>query len=184
MGGDRERLFLAIQLPESIRHDLSRLREEISGCRWVPAKNLHLTLRFLGDCDHNKRARLSDALQSVRARELKLGLNKLGVFSKRGALSVLWLGAEQVDESLVDLKVAIDEALFQVGFDKDHWPYKAHVTLARLRNVKRGDIEAYIRSNSGAVKESFPVRFFSLMRSLFSEGAVRYEEVCRYPLDG
>ena len=83
---------------------------------------------------------------------------------------MLWLGAEQMDESLVDLKVAIDEALFQVGFEKDHRPYKAHVTLARLRHVKRGDIEAYIRNKSGAVKESFPVRFFSLMRSLFSEG--------------
>ena len=73
MGCDRERLFLAIQLPESIRHDLTRLREEIPGCRWVLDENLHLTLRFLGDCDHNKRARLSVALQNVRARELKLG---------------------------------------------------------------------------------------------------------------
>ena len=46
------RAFLALRLPEEQRRQLAAHVEECArrapGYRWVPAENLHLTLRFLG----------------------------------------------------------------------------------------------------------------------------------------
>src|SRR5215510_14402645 len=48
------RAFIAVELPLAIRQTIwettSRLRKEIGVLiRWVPAENMHLTLKFLGD---------------------------------------------------------------------------------------------------------------------------------------
>jgi len=46
------RCFLAVSLPDPLREKLGQLIEalsqEVAGVKWVPAKNIHLTLRFFG----------------------------------------------------------------------------------------------------------------------------------------
>ncbi len=45
------RLFVAIDLPETIKKRVADIRCELPGAHWVAAEQLHLTLRFIGDAD-------------------------------------------------------------------------------------------------------------------------------------
>ncbi len=53
-GGETLRAFFALDLPSTARERAARASMELrravpEGVRWVPAENLHLTLKFLGD---------------------------------------------------------------------------------------------------------------------------------------
>ena len=43
------RLFVALQPTDPARDALAALADDVSGVRWVPAAQLHLTLRFIGE---------------------------------------------------------------------------------------------------------------------------------------
>ena len=43
------RLFVALDLPPALRQRLATLTGGLSGARWVPPENYHVTLRFIGE---------------------------------------------------------------------------------------------------------------------------------------
>ena len=43
------RLFVAVDLPESIKRNLESMSFGIPGARWVDPQQIHLTVRFVGD---------------------------------------------------------------------------------------------------------------------------------------
>ena len=45
------RLFVAIDLPPEIKKELGKICFGLPGAKWVPADQLHLTLRFIGEVD-------------------------------------------------------------------------------------------------------------------------------------
>ena len=47
------RLFVALEIPESVRERLGMLQGGVPGARWVDDDQLHLTLRFIGEVDEN-----------------------------------------------------------------------------------------------------------------------------------
>ena len=51
------RLFTGIEIPAEISERLALLRGGIPGARWIDKENYHLTLRFIGDVDSDRRQR-------------------------------------------------------------------------------------------------------------------------------
>ena len=45
------RLFIAVDLPESMKENLELMSFGIPGAKWVPLEQLHLTVRFIGEVD-------------------------------------------------------------------------------------------------------------------------------------
>ena len=70
------RSFISLDLPLSLRHELSGHAKLIAGqdkrqiIRWLPPENYHLTLVFLGDVESVKISALQFAL------EQKIGVNE------------------------------------------------------------------------------------------------------------
>ena len=44
-----QRLFFALEMPESVREKLLRIKAPVAGARWQSDAQLHLTLLFLGN---------------------------------------------------------------------------------------------------------------------------------------
>ena len=66
------RLFIAVPLPDSVKAQicagpLSSVALNRPGIRPVPANNLHLTLRFLGDTAESELPAIREALESAAA---------------------------------------------------------------------------------------------------------------------
>ena len=46
------RLFTGLEIPAEVGFALSLKRGGLTGARWIDAENYHITLRFIGDVDH------------------------------------------------------------------------------------------------------------------------------------
>ena len=67
---DSIRTFIALELPQSIHEELSTIISSLkkkvpAGIRWVPANNIHITLKFLGDVSKNNLAAIDQAVGSI-----------------------------------------------------------------------------------------------------------------------
>jgi 2'-5' RNA ligase len=135
--GHRTRAFLALQLPDPQRQLLAGHVEECArrapDYRWVPAPNLHLTLRFLGSLEAPQLGRLQQRLHAVQAAPFEIGLDGRGSFGPRVAPRVVWLGVGSGRQECASLAEAVEEACRDAGLEPDARPFRGHVTLARAR---------------------------------------------------
>ena len=115
------RLFVAIPLPDAVRHDLARLCAGVPGARWTPAENLHLTLRFIGEADGGRYHDIAAALGAVDGAAFDLQLAAVGRFGDRRRARVLWAGVRP-SESLINLQAKIERAALPLGIDPPRRP--------------------------------------------------------------
>lgn len=127
-----QRLFVALALPAVVRGELAAVMRPLTGVRWSPPENLHLTLRFIGACDAEKRDALAESLARVRVEPFVLPVEGLGVFPTRGPAKVLWAGLGGAHTRLFQLRKQVDEALLAVDLTLDVHHFQPHITLGRL----------------------------------------------------
>jgi RNA 2',3'-cyclic 3'-phosphodiesterase len=130
------RLFIAIEIPQSIRSTFASLLKDFRAIapqlKWVRAENLHVTLKFLGETDPAKLGPLQNALAAVRSPErVHLEFRGLGFFPNEKRPRVFWAGM-QSSTNLKSLAADIDQAAHRLGFPLEDRPFTPHLTLARF----------------------------------------------------
>jgi RNA 2',3'-cyclic 3'-phosphodiesterase len=136
------RTFIAIGLPEEIGLEISRLTSKLAehfpGVRWSRPENIHLTLRFLGEIDENRLEDLKAAVEraAVSVAPLELTVAQVGCFGPQRSPRVIWLGLRE-SEPLGSLAAFLEKELVAAGFGVADKPFKAHLTLARIKNPLR-----------------------------------------------
>ena len=177
------RLFLAVDLPEPVRHEVATLCTQVDKIRWVKPHQLHITLRFMGQTPGGALADVRDRLTSVDIPAFDLAVRGAGVFpggasTKRAR--VLWLGLEPV-EPLVRLKHAIDACLGP-DTERGNREFSPHLTLARFTERPDPTLTRFLSQHQAYRSARFQVACFKLYQStLHSSGAV-HEVVATYPL--
>ena len=131
------RLFVAVCFPKEVREELSRLQTGVVGVNWVPAENLHLTLRFIGEVSESDVEDISSALAQICSEPFKINFGELGWFGSRNKIRTLWIGINHCSE-LEGLKRAVDQKLFLSGMGRAGKSFVPHVTLGRVREKPRG----------------------------------------------
>ena len=137
------RAFVAVEIDHAIIQGIfattDELRQKISGVRWTPQTNCHLTLKFLGDVDAGQ----IEAIGQVLERELSLfprftiNAKGLGVFPDATRPRVLWVGVE--GKPLAELAERVEKALTSLGFAQERRKFTPHLTIGRWRQFKRSD---------------------------------------------
>ncbi len=133
------RCFLAVDLDASVREQIAQiggaLEGPLSGARFTPAENLHLTLKFLGELAQSAVERLAEQAAAKLAREpcFEVTLAGLGAFPNARAARVFWLGVSRGGGALARIARKLDATAARFGVPKEKRPYQAHLTLARLR---------------------------------------------------
>lgn len=137
------RCFLAIPLSDEIKDYLFSLATDLKKefkkhnlkASFVPKKNLHLTLMFLGELSDEKIDQIKNSINNLNVKPFKFRIKTLGVFPNEDFIRVLWVGIEP-DKDVIKLQKSIDESLLDVlGLKRDH-EFGAHITLARIRESK------------------------------------------------
>jgi len=187
--GDAVRSFVAIVLPDAIRAELAaavaRLRAQAPRLAWVPAENLHLTLRFLGGLDPVALAAAGEAVAAAAATAapFQVVLGGLGGFPSARAPRVVWAGVVAGGEALAALHRSLERELAARGFPPEERPYHAHVTLGRARDPRGG--RALADALGAAARfGALQVVALHLLRSELGREAARYSELLRAPLGG
>jgi 2'-5' RNA ligase len=137
------RTFVAVELEPAALDQLAalsaRLRQQVTGVRWVRPEGLHLTLRFLGPSSPDRLARLEPTLERAAATcpQSEAQLGGLGMFPERGRPRVLRVGID-VEASVLALQQACERAAVAAGFPPESRPFHPHLTLGRFKhNVPR-----------------------------------------------
>ena len=138
------RTFVALLIPPDWAAHLGALAATLAagtgGLSWVKPENLHVTLRFLGDLDETAvdraRTAVSQALALATAPRARLG--PLGAFPNLSRPRVLWVGLSEGADAVSALAATADEGLRDAGFGPSDRPFRAHITLARVREGARG----------------------------------------------
>jgi 2'-5' RNA ligase len=104
---------------------------------WVDPDRYHVTIRFLGDTSQEEIAAIGNALlKHVNTPERgELDLHQAGSFGPRKKPRVVWVGFK--DQALFEkLKAGVDDALEACGIPTVAQPFRAHLTLGRIRSLK------------------------------------------------
>lgn len=160
------RLFVALVPPVPVRSELALLTAPLAGVRWTPADNLHLTLRFIGECDADKQARFEAGLRRLRVEPFILPVGGLGLFPSRGPAKVLWAGVGNGHPRLYQLRKQVDEALLAVDSGLAVPGFHPHFTLGRLGETHEPKALAqFLERHAGFEAPPFRVAEVVLMAS-------------------
>jgi 2'-5' RNA ligase len=177
------RLFLAVDPPDRVRHEVATLCTQVNQARWVKPHQLHITLRFMGQTPDEALPEMRNRLARVHVPAFELALRGAGVFPGGTTVQrarVLWFGLDPV-EPLAQLKRAIDAHL-GLDTERTNQEYSPHLTLARFTQRPDSTLTQFLSRHQASHGQRFRVSCFKLYQStLHSSGAV-HEAVATYPL--
>lgn len=134
-----KRLFLAVDLPEDVRGQISellrRMRSRLPSVRWVRPDQLHITLKFLGDTPDDQVERVRDEVhQKLRlSRSFSLSAQGFSAFPSPEKARILWVGLSGEMDQLRQLATRLDECCATLGYPMERRPFSGHITLGRLK---------------------------------------------------
>ena len=154
------RLFVAIPMPEAVRNVVHNVQQEMrqrvlpDAVRWTKPEQFHLTLRFLGDVPVERVPALQEAVSTVCAGEpaLRLCAHGIGFFPNARLPRVIWAGVNDGEERLAALQKKIEDAVRSFAEKPAAEKFAGHVTLGRVKSLKRPEIEK-LAAHAQAVKD-------------------------------
>jgi 2'-5' RNA ligase len=127
------RLFYAVAADEEVKaaaaETVARLRRAPADYRWVDPRDMHVTLRFLGETAESAlpevEARMREAAARIAPFELTYGA--VGAFESLEDARVVWVGLDEGHESMLVLAGLL-------GRDEPR-PFSPHLTMGRNRRA-------------------------------------------------
>lgn len=146
------------------------LKRECGG-RAILARNIHLTLIFLGDVERERLPQLEAAAAAVEGPRFELCVGRAEYWRHN---RIVWAGVERCPEALLELVDRLGQGLSSAGFRFDKRAYVPHVTL--LRNARRAPPQAEMPA------VAWPIASFALAESVQREKGRAYEVLREWPL--
>jgi 2'-5' RNA ligase len=180
------RLFVALELPATVRENLGALLESLRAVspqtRWVRSENLHLTLKFIGEAAETKLAAIRSALAGARSDQPTTVIFRgLGFFPNEKRPRVFWAGIE-ASPNLKTLAAEIDRATEKLGIPREQRPFSPHLTLARFEPPELPEkLRSAIQENSAREFGSFRTNQYHLIESKLKPSGAEYTTLESFP---
>lgn len=135
----RIRCFVAIEIPSTIQDKLAQIQDElrkrIRHASWVNPKNIHVTLKFLGEVEHTQLGTIEAAIQKVAMGHFPftMRVGGIGAFPNLKRPRVVWCGVKDGSAEISELAKEINLELDRYGFPRDERAANPHLTIARIK---------------------------------------------------
>lgn len=184
------RLFIAIDLSEQqvkkIRTLQERLKSYLDGVKWVAPRNLHLTLKFLGEVDPDKINQLRTIMDKTAGKiePFNIRFAGCGVFPSPAKARVLWIGVREGFQELQGVASSLEKGLVNFGSAPDKKDYKPHLTLGRLRYpLQENKIRKFLDEEKSFTTEGVRIREMILYESRLLEQGALYSRIYKASFD-
>ena len=142
------RTFIAVEIPPHVQKTIQQKTEPLrkaigtSLVRWVPAQNVHLTLKFLGDVSATSVDSLTQMLRTAAdmSHSFDMQISGLGSFPSLRRPRVLYIGiqapAPKRASGLCELEALyrdIESACARLGYESENRSFSPHLTLGRVK---------------------------------------------------
>jgi 2'-5' RNA ligase len=182
----KRRLFIAINLPEEVKRQLSPLILALAKLnrrvviKWVKSELIHLTFHFLGYLDQIREEKILEIIAKISQNyhQINIKLGGLGAFPNLTSPRVIFLECHEIDGNVMtSLQKEIGKELEQIGFEPERRRWQSHLTLGRVKGGGKVNL---------AVKEipqaTFEIKSVELMESRLSQAGPEYIVVKSFPL--
>jgi len=191
---EKVRSFVAIELSDELKQELVELVDRLrsggqAGVRWVDPRNIHLTLKFLGDVAVDRLDDITGALKeaSRETSPFRLTIRGLGVFPNPGRVRVAWVGVSGQVDVLEGLQQRVESALARLGFAAESRGFTPHLTLARVGDrvspEERQRFGTLIETADFEARHDMAVDAIHLMRSQLTGRGAIYSRLSSIELD-
>jgi len=187
----RHRIFIAINLPEDIKKELSSFQSKWPElpCRWTKKENSHITLMFLGYLSDEELLEVINITKEVASRNQSFSINLIKICygpPKKMPPRMVWAEGEKSEE-LGKLQKDLENSLLSSSFkglpEPEARPYTPHITLGRIRAWEFRQIEPEERPIVDEdVSLSFEVNSIEVMESQLKREGSEYTILESYPL--
>jgi 2'-5' RNA ligase len=182
------RTFIAIDLPDGLLDEIDVVTRQMQELgldgRYPRREGLHLTLKFLGDIEEEAVPEISRMLQTKAGdtEPFKLCLEELGAFPNLRRPRVGWVGLSQ-SEPLRRLHQAVEDGLYELGFERERRSFHPHLTVVRLKSQR--NLEGLVRLVESfswdPEAHCFQVDRLHLYQSILKPDGARYRVLATVP---
>ncbi len=189
---EKLRLFISVSVDPTVIGAITRFQRRLEeavppmAVRWVPAEQMHLTLKFLGSVDASALPKLKAALEPLGKGigAIQMEAEGVGFFPNARNARVIWVGLKGELEALKELQGKVEGASESWAEKEEKRGFKAHLTIGRVREPGKGrDLGQKLESVAAPDFGSWKVTKFRLMRSQLSPHGATHTVVAAYPLE-
>jgi RNA 2',3'-cyclic 3'-phosphodiesterase len=147
-----KRLFIAINIPEDIKHNIFSFANDLLGknkyMRIVPASNIHVTLKFLGNIGIERIEKIDRVLRETAGGfvEFRYKISeKINAFPGPKNARVIFMGIDTGGDKISRIYNKLEDNLNRIKIDREKRKFFPHVTIARVKSNK--DIRQLIETD-------------------------------------
>lgn len=100
----------------------------------VDPKNIHFTIRFLGDVSPPIVEEIFEIMKKVQFTPFEVRISELGAFPNLHYPRVVWAGIASGADQLQNISSKLEPRLQAIGFIPDPKGFSPHLTIARVRS--------------------------------------------------
>jgi 2'-5' RNA ligase len=133
------RSFIAFDITdEKILKNISDAQAKIietgADLKLVEPKNIHATLRFLGEISPIMVDKVYEEMKKISFSPFDFELRGVGVFPNLQRISVVWIGIVKGVKELTDIFSQLEPRICQLGFPPERRGFSPHMTIARVKS--------------------------------------------------
>ena len=185
---ERLRSFIAFDIEDkAIIERLSNAQMELvktgADLKLVEPKNIHITIRFLGNISPGIVEKIFKAMENVNFKPFTVEIRGLGAFPSLRFPRVVWAGIKRGEEELKGIFEQLEPQLRKLGFQPDPKGFSPHITIARVRTGRnKGELIKKLKELIDLEIGVFTAKCLRLKRSTLTPKGPVYttlREVCR-----
>jgi 2'-5' RNA ligase len=172
------RVFVALELSGGIREALERAQEMLRRCSarltFVEPKNIHITVKFLGEVDESNLPAVVDALKKIDFHAFSVSAGQVTLNNPRQPRTA-WCAIDDAGHG-GELLRQIENALSPLGFERETRRFTPHATVARVKSPDPSLVSA-IQRMSDTTYGSCTIRGMKLKKSTLTPLGPVYEDL-------
>ena len=168
---NKMRTFIYIKLPTKILMQIKEIQEKLPEFmgKKTELKNLHLTLKFLGEISSDKLKEIKLRLSDVKFNKFEAEIRDLGFFDNRKSDKfdrniILWLGIANCEKIQEEVDRVLD------GLYPKENRFMSHLTIARVKKIQ--DMNNFTENIK---KINIPKMFFTVDKLYLMESILKKE---------
>jgi 2'-5' RNA ligase len=183
-----KRIFTAIDISDEARAKCTNYVENLRSIfphlrvGWEKPEKLHFTMKFLGDIDEAQLRNLTEsvAASAEKSSNFKLRIANTGAFPSKRNARILWLGVNDEHAKMPKLKEVLEGECFERGLTRENRDFKAHLTIARLREPHKSAELVEKHLSEYFVSDEFTVSAVTIYESRLQKSGSIYSIVSKH----
>jgi 2'-5' RNA ligase len=192
----KKRIFIAINLGEKVKNNLSENQKEIeqkfyysfdfSPIKMIKKESLHCTLLFVGEVEDLELIEIFNITEKAveKLENFDLLINNIDYGPNKGNPKMVWANLEKTKE-LMQLQTNIERAILNNGYNAEiDKKYTPHITLGRItqwqfKKINPEEIPT-IEKDLGL---GISIKSIEIMESFLKKGGAEYCVLKSFPLE-